>query len=321
MAIRRYARLATRYARALPPAWPWYAARLRLLPVDLWQLARRASLARRLMEQTNHLTDHVSETPPSTPTEAAAAQDGHAGGEQLPRRVLRVLLVRHGQSTYNTEGRLPGQLPGVPLTDEGRRQASRAAIALSGLRLDTVVSSPLERALETARIIARGWALEVREDPRLMDTDVGSWAGRKIGEIAKDDPNWSAFLKKPTEPPPGVESMAAAQARATAVIEGLRADPSTGENVVVVAHADIVKLIVAHYTGITIEGALALHISNASITALAFAGEHPPALLATNWTAAPGWLVTPAPKAEHQPKEPPATEAERKPATDEPVML
>jgi broad specificity phosphatase PhoE len=320
MRMRAGVSFAAVHARALPAAWPWYAARLRLLPVDIWQFVRRATFARRLMEQTAHMGETETQSQAQSVAEMVAAQDGGASGgdEEKRPRALRVLLVRHGQTTYNVEGRLPGQLPGVPLTDEGRLQAHRVAVALSGLRLDIVVSSPLERAMETARIIARGWALDVREDARLMDTDVGGWAGRKIGEIAKDDPTWGAFLKKPTEPPPDVESLDAVQARAVAAIEALRGDATVGENVVVVAHADVIKLIVARYTGITIEGALALHIANASITALAFAGEHPPALLATNWTAAPGWLVTPAPKPKEQPKEAPTLEEQ--PATDDPVM-
>lgn len=301
-------------ARALPGAWPWYAARLRLLPVDAWQRVRRVSLARRLMEQTHQ----ISHSTAATPTEAVAAQNGHERLERSPR-VLRVLLVRHGQATFNVEGRLPGQLPGIPLTDEGLRQASRAAVALAGLRLDAVVSSPLERALETARIIARGWALDVREDPRLMDTDVGPWAGRKISDIAKEDPNWGAFLKNPTQPPPGVESMDAVRARAAAVIEDLRAGDGIGENIVVVAHADVIKLVIARYTGISVESALALHITNASITALAFVGEHPPALLAANWTAAPDWLVSPAPKPAHAPKTVPVLAPHS--ASDKPVIL
>ena len=274
-------------AAAFPAAWTWYAAWLRLLPVDIWQLVRRETLARRLMEQIDRTIQAAAE--------ATAAQNGHEL-EKKPPRAQRILLVRHGQATFNVEGRLPGQLPGIELTDEGRRQAHRAAVALAGLRLSAVVSSPLERALETARIIARGWALPVREDPRLMDTDVGPWAGRKISDIAKDDPNWAAFLRKPTEPPPGVESMAAVQERAAAVIEGLRADVEAGDDVVVVAHADVIKLIVARYTGVSVEGALSIVIANASISALAFVEERPPALLAANWTMAPDWLVTPTPK-------------------------
>lgn len=277
-------------AHALPAAWPWYAAWLRLLPVDLWQLVRRETLARRLMEQTAR----IAEIATATATETSTAQNGHVP-EKMPR-VQRILLVRHGQTTFNVEGRLPGQLAGVELTDEGRRQAHRAAVALAGLRLSAIVSSPLERALETARIIARGWALDVREDPRLMDTDVGPWAGRKISDVAKDDPNWAAFLRKPTEPPPGIESMTSVQERVTAVIEELRADPAAGDDVVIVAHADIIKLIIARYTGVSIEGALSIVISNASISALAFTEERSPALLAANWTMAPDWLVSPTPK-------------------------
>jgi probable phosphoglycerate mutase len=278
-------------ARALPAAWPWYAARLRLLPRDLWQLVRRETFARRLMEQTANIARDMT-----APESEITAQDGHQAPKKPPR-ALRILLVRHGQATFNVEGRLPGQLPGVPLTDEGRRQAHRAAVALAGLRLNAIVSSPLERARETADIIARGWALPVREDSRLMDTNVGPWAGRKISEIAKDDPNWEAFLRNPNAPPEGVESLTAVQERVTAVIEELRADMALDGDVVVVAHADVIKLALARYTDVPTASALAIAVANASISALAFVEGHPPALLATNWTMAPDWLVASAPKA------------------------
>ncbi|HEX8732857.1 MAG TPA: histidine phosphatase family protein [Ktedonobacterales bacterium] len=223
-------------------------------------------------------------------------------GERKPARTQRFLLVRHGQSTFNVENRLPGQLPNVPLTDEGRRQAHQAAIALAGLRLSAVVSSPLERARETAEIIARGWELPVREEPRLMDTDIGAWAGRTISEVAKDDPGWAKFLEKPTAPPDGIEGFEQVRERAVAVIEALRADPTAGDDVVVVAHADVIKLIIANYTSAPLDGARFIVIGNASISALAFTDGHSPALVAVNWTIAPGWLVSPKPPA------PPASE-------------
>src|SRR5258708_2540115 len=61
-----------------------------------------------------------------------------------------LLLIRHGESTWNVEHRLPGQLPGIELTGAGRAQAQRLAKALSMLPLSTVISSPLARAVETA---------------------------------------------------------------------------------------------------------------------------------------------------------------------------
>lgn len=280
--------------RALPAAWPWYVARIRLLPRDCWQFVRRVSFARRIMEQTTKIVAEANDLTAQAATQAAPnAQNGYAKPKQPPR-VLRILFVRHGQSTYNVEGRLPGQLPGVALTDEGRRQASRAAIALAGLRLAAVISSPLERARDTAEIIARGWGLQVRYDPRLMDTGMGAWAGRKISDIAREDPNWQAFLKDPNNPPAGVESLTTVQQRTVSVVEELRADMSLAGDVVLVAHADVIKLALAHYTDTPVRGALAIAIANASVSALAFVGDQPPTLLSANWTMTPDWLVAPA---------------------------
>jgi broad specificity phosphatase PhoE len=234
-----------------------------------------------------------------TATDVAAA-DADGAKPQPPTRLI--LLVRHGETTFNVEGRLPGQLPGVPLTDEGRRQAHQAAMALAAMPLSAVISSPLDRARDTAEILARGWGLSVQLDDRLKDTDVRRWAGQKIADVAKDDPQWKAFLERPTEPPDGAESLADVQARSVAVVEDVRRTPELGKYIAIVAHADVVKLIVAHYAGIALHGARYLHVANASITALAFTGDEPPHVLALNWTPAPGWLVPPLPK----PAEPPA---------------
>lgn len=269
--------------QALQAAWPWLVIRARLLPMDLWRL-RGHTLAQRLMEQ-----QHTSAP------DLASANGAHSEGK--PARVQRILLVRHGQSTFNVEGRLPSQLPNVPLTDEGRRQAHQAAVALAGLRLSSIVSSPLERARETAEIIARGWGLPVRDEPRLMDTEMGRWAGRKISEVSKDDPAWAAFVEKPTEPPEGIEGFHQVRERVVAAIEELRADVTVGDDVVVVAHADVIKLIIANYTGVPLDGARFIVIGNASISALAFTDGFAPTLMAVNWTMAPHWLVAPAPQA------------------------
>jgi probable phosphoglycerate mutase len=207
---------------------------------------------------------------------------------ERPRR--HIYLVRHGETTYNVEGRLPGQLPDVPLTEEGRRQALRTAVALSATTLSAVVSSPLERARETAEIIARGWALPVRLDARLMDTDVGPWAGQKINDLRQHDPAWPAFVRHPTQPPPGIESLQSVLERSVAVIDELRHETGVGQNVVVVAHADVVKLIVAHYFQLDPGRIHFLHVDNGSVSALSFSGDDHPVLLALNWTAAPGWL-------------------------------
>jgi probable phosphoglycerate mutase len=229
----------------------------------------------------------ISAAVPTAHEAAVASEDGR---HPVPRIVV---LVRHGQTTYNIEGRLPGQLPNVPLTDEGRRQAHQAAVALAASTVSAVVSSPLERAYETAQIIARGWGLEVRTDDRLQDTDVGGWAGLKLDELTKSAPDWKRFVQDAEFVPPGGESLANVMARAVTVVEELRHDETIGGFIVVVAHADVIKFIIGHYQG---EGAITaarMHVSNASLSALRFEGEGPPHILAVNWTASPAWLLPP----------------------------
>lgn len=266
--------------------------------IILWQAPHwlrtprtRRGLIKRLMQSSN--ANGMRAAPQASDGNAIPASDerneqGQHDGAPSRRRIL---LVRHGQSTYNVENRLPGQLPGITLTDVGLRQAQRAAVALSGLPLSAVVSSPLDRARDTAAIIARGWGLEVRLDARLMDTNVGRWSGQVLAEIEKNDPTWTEFVAHPSQPPEGVEGFNEVAARVVPAIEDVRHDPTLGEYVAVVAHADVIKLIVAHYTGVPVDSAPFLHVDNASITAFGFDGERPPVLLALNWTPLPGWLT------------------------------
>jgi broad specificity phosphatase PhoE len=291
----------------MPPFWLvrwWYR---NALPLIHWYLKvgflglvaprTRRGFVKWLMETTDRTTGTNVEA--ADENTSAAPADGRP--KDKPARLL--LLIRHGQTTFNLQGRLPGQLPGIALTDEGRRQAQRAAVALSGLPLSAVISSPLERAQDTAQIIARGWALPVRLDPRLMDTDVGAWSGKKLDDLNKTDPLWKSFVERPDQPPPGVESFAAVQNRSVAVVEEILQDTSLGQYLVLVAHADVVKLILAHYTGLPSERARFLVVGNASICALAFPPEGEPYLLALNWSALPEWLsLQPRPKAELESK-------------------
>jgi len=283
-----------RHPGYLRPVVRWYGSML------------RQRIARRLKRETpaQFAMRFMSTPTPDNTSDNTSADTSDKPATPPKSRVL--LLVRHGQSTYNVEGRLPGQLPGIPLTDEGRRQAHRAAVALSALPLSAIISSPLERAAETAEIIARGWGLTVRTDPRLMDTNVGHWAGQKIDEIAKSDPAWKVFVANPDEPPPGVESFSEVQKRAVAVAREALADPNNGDYIVLVAHGDVVKLILAQYMNTPIPCVPFLAIGNASISGMAFTGDSPPQILATNWTPDPRWLVASAAPAAPIPEAPEA---------------
>ncbi len=223
--------------------------------------------------------------PPAPPPDAPATE-----AATPPPRKVTLYLVRHGQTPFNVEHRLPGHLPDIHLNDEGVRQAEQLAAAVREMPLTAVVSSPLERARETAEIVLRGRDVSLSFDPRLMDTDVARWAGQKIEDLNKSDPAWQQFARRPTQPPEGAEGFYQVSARVVAVAEDARHNAALGDFVMLVAHADVLKLIITHYLRLPIEGAHWLQVPNASITALSFVGEHDPSVLALNWLPAPTWL-------------------------------
>src|SRR5205807_1036966 len=161
-----------------------------------------------------------------------------------------LLFIRHGQTTSNVERWLPGQLPGIVLTETGRQQAADLAEKLTVLPLSAIISSPLERAHETAKYLAMGRSLEIQLEPDLMDTNIGHWAGQQIDNLPKNDPAWKAYVKDPTVAPEGVETFPQVQSRAVAAVEHWLAQENIGAYPAFVAHADVVKLLVAHYTGL-----------------------------------------------------------------------
>jgi broad specificity phosphatase PhoE len=203
-----------------------------------------------------------------------------------------LLFIRHGQTTWNVEHILPGQLPGIALNDTGRAQAARLADALALIPISAMISSPLERASETAEIIVQGRGIPLQLEPDLMDTNVGRWAGQKFDELAKNDPDWKAYVKDPTVAPEGIETFPQVQQRALAAVERWRAKDDIGAYPAFVAHADVVKLLVAYYTGLETGRAGRLFIDNASVSLVEIDGEHiqQTRVVAVGWSPHPGWL-------------------------------
>lgn len=203
-----------------------------------------------------------------------------------------LLLIRHGQTTWNAEQLLPGQLPGIPLNDKGREQAAKLAEALSEIPISAIISSPLERARDTAEIIAQSRGLTIQFDADLMDTNIGKWAGKKYNELAKEDPAWKAYALDPTTAPEGIETFPQVQERAMAAIERWRTKEESGAYPAFVAHADVVKLIVAHYSGLEAGKASRLFVDNASVSIIEIDTEnvHPERVVAIGWSPRPGWL-------------------------------
>jgi broad specificity phosphatase PhoE len=102
--------------------------------------------------------------------------------------VTTILLARHGESDWNRDGRWQGHAD-RPLTDRGREQARELAERLATTDVDAVYSSDLERARETAAIVAEPHRLTVQELPALREVDVGSWSGMTRAEAEKRFPD------------------------------------------------------------------------------------------------------------------------------------
>jgi broad specificity phosphatase PhoE len=209
-----------------------------------------------------------------------------------------LLFIRHGQTTWNVAHRLPGQLPGVLLNDTGRQQAERLADALTVLPISAIISSPLERARETAEIVAKPRGIPLQLDPDLMDLNVGHWAGQVFDELSKNDPDWKAFVRDPTVAPKGVETFPQVQERAVGAVNRWLQQDSIGNYPVFVAHADVIKVLLAHYTGLEAARAGSLSIDNASVSIVEVEGEHRPRVVAVGWNPHPGWLKPPTPESE-----------------------
>jgi probable phosphoglycerate mutase len=191
-----------------------------------------------------------------------------------------ILLVRHGQTP--TTGRLlPGQAPGLHLSDDGKKQAEAAAARIQKLkRVTAIYASPLERARETAMPIGRVRGLAVRIERGLMDLDVGKWTGERLDKVSKR-PEWSTVQRHPSgfRFPDG-ESFMEMQARLTDTLARL-VERHRGGVVVAVSHADPIKAVVAHALGMHLDLFQRLNVSPGSITTIAYASG-PPMVLGVN---------------------------------------
>jgi probable phosphoglycerate mutase len=158
--------------------------------------------------------------------------------------MARLLLFRHGQSTWNAEGRWQGWAD-PPLSDVGEAQAVLAADRLAGFGLTAVVSSDLQRARRTAAIIAERLGLEVLDvEPDLRERNIGDWSGLTTTEIEQGWPGWlTAWRAGELERPPNGEARADIAARVMAVLERLAGLDGA---LLVVTHGGVIHLVQDH---------------------------------------------------------------------------
>ncbi len=118
------------------------------------------------------------------------------------------------------------------------------------LPLSSIISSPLARAVETADYLVQGRALTVQREPDLMDIELGHWSGQNRDALFHTDPAWEAFVRDPTVSPSDVETFPELEQRAVTAIERWLKQDATGPLPAFVTHADVIKVLLAHYLGL-----------------------------------------------------------------------
>lgn len=168
--------------------------------------------------------------------------------------MTRIILVRHGQTEWNIESgageRFRGRVD-LPLDDTGLAQAHALAERLANRLIVAVYSSPLKRAVETARPIAQQLSLPVQPLPAVIDINYGDWQGLSSAEVAKVYPDlYRRWLEKPHLVKfPNGESLRQVRLRGMATLKEVTARHE-GRIVLLVAHQVVNKVLVCAMLGL-----------------------------------------------------------------------
>jgi probable phosphomutase (TIGR03848 family) len=195
------------------------------------------------------------------------------------------LLIRHGRTSSNANGTLAGWTEGVGLDEVGRGQAAELAERLRGMPIVAVVSSPLQRCLETAQIVMGALAdVTASTDERLGECHYGAWTGGSLEELAKE-PLWRTVQDQPSAArfPDGEvfagESIAQMQARALLAVRDMDAAVLAEHGPLalwaLVSHGDVIKSILADAAGAHLDHFQRIVVGPASLSVVSYTGRRP----------------------------------------------
>ena len=173
-------------------------------------------------------------------------------------------LVRHAEKDGPAD-LLSGRAPGLGLSAAGHRQAKQLADALAHEPIGLVITSPLERARETALPLAQRLGVQAGVSEALADIDYGAWTDR-TAESLQDDPEWQRFHGfRSGHRIPGGEFLADVQARFVREMLRLRSEVPEG-GIALVSHSDPIKLAIAHFAGVPLDLFNRFEIDSASVS-------------------------------------------------------
>jgi broad specificity phosphatase PhoE len=177
----------------------------------------------------------------------------------------RLWLVRHGETEWARLGKHTGRTD-IPLTELGRAQATAVAAKLVGHRFALVLSSPLSRAFDTARLA--GYADRVETTDDLLEWDYGADEGRTTADIRVERPDWSIW----DDGPDGGESIDAVGVRVDRVIARVRGQSG---DALLFAHAHVLRILAARWIGAEPHFGRSFALSTATVSVLGWERDQP----------------------------------------------
>lgn len=197
--------------------------------------------------------------------------------------VTTILAVRHGETAWNRESRIQGQLD-IPLNALGLAQARRLGQALAGETIDAIYASDLTRAWQTAEAVAATTGLPLTAEPALRERSFGSFQGRSWSEIEQQWPEQSARWRRrePDFAAEGGESLQDFYQRAVTTVERL-AQAHPGQTVVIVAHGGVMDCLHRAGRRLSLQAPRSWVLGNATINRLLYS---PAGLSVVGWNDA-----------------------------------
>ena len=189
-----------------------------------------------------------------------------------------VLVVRHGLTAV-TGTALSGRTPGIPLDDRGRAQAAEVAERLAQVRLDAIISSPLERCAQTAAAIAerQSPAAEVTTENRLIEVGYGDWTGQSLRKLSRE-PLWRVVQAHPSAvrfPGPDGEALPDIQRRAVDAVRDWNARLGPKAVYLICSHADVIKAILADSLGLHLDLYQRIQVDPCSLSVIRYTPLRP----------------------------------------------
>jgi probable phosphoglycerate mutase len=186
---------------------------------------------------------------------------------------VRLILIRHGETEWNREGRIQGYHGDSPLTATGRTQAQKLATRLAGESTATLHSSDSERARQTAAPIAAALKTCITFDAALRERNYGEFEGWTYAELEREHPDaYGKFRsREPAYAPPGGESGDQFRERILAALERIAAG-AAGGRAAIVTHGGVLGVIYRHVNGASPDAKRDYSLHNASINRLVYSG-------------------------------------------------